>query len=768
MRVNDLNELKRSFSADRLIALAESEGLKRKGRKLQCPKRCTDKSGSIISVSVGENDGVSVWKCHRDACSAGGSVVDFVMALQNCTDGAAISWLRQNSGSFATAPKQPKAPAPPVGPFWEGLPTEDRAGVEYLESRGLLGAVALGLVRFNVGRTTYPWLNFRASEGFRVAVPMFNVSGALVRMQLRSVLPGGREGTTKLSTPGSYPPGGVAIGGVAEAKTAARVYLAEGIADTLALQLAGVVTIGAPGTSELAKLFNFLGEVKGRQFVLCRQNDSGGQNHRALSPLQVQLQQAGAIILTLTPPAPHKDPAEWLQAVGLETFKRMVTTGLPTAAPEADPGTEPADNVLQLAPAAGDAEFSKSLETSGLKKFGKTYASLVHIIRHDRRIVAEPLVFNEMLCGPTLCGRALEDHDTARFRELLELHSTDDDGDALEFGSADIEQAVIQVSNERTCHPVRDYLNSLTWDGIERIDSVAEEILGADRTEMTQKMVRRWFIGAARRPLEPGCKFDTVLVLVGPQGHMKSSFFSTLAGRREWFSDDHVDIDNRDSTMLLQAVWILEWGELVTMQRAKDLESLKAFIAKRDNKFRLPYGRRIIERPRHSVIVGSTNRPEFLSDPTGNRRFWPVTIGGSIDLKKLAEWRDQLWAEAVAAVKAGERTWFDEEENEQLGIAQKPHEETHPWSERIRDWLDSENPGRANPCLVTAANVLEHAIKKPAGQWTKPDEMTVATVLKQLGWARTSRTFDGSGRQVRIWSRATTGQAQRPAHGAAG
>jgi hypothetical protein len=159
---------------------------------------------------------------------------------------------------------------------------------------------------------------------------------------------------------------------------------------------------------------------------------------------------------------------------------------------------------------------------------------------------------------------------------------------------------------------------------------------------------------------------------------------------------------------------------------------------------------KVTRTPRHAVIVGTTNKTEFLADPTGNRRFWPIAVDNTIDLGKLAEWREQLWAEAVAAAKAGERWWLDEEEDRKLTLTHSRHEERHPWTEAVQAWLE----GRPVPPVTTAA-VLEHAVGKARGQWNRADEMTVAAILRHLGYDRPAeaRLFDAEGQRVRAWVR---------------
>lgn len=225
---------------------------------------------------------------------------------------------------------------------WAQLARQDEEGERYLAGRGLSGAVKLDLVRFNTGETDDGWVNEKGDQGYRVAVPLYGRDGQIATLQLRSVVDGADP--AKLSLPGGYPPGGVAMGTVEEASTAPRVYLTEGIADRLSLRLAGVVTIGAPGAGELSKLPGFLGEVRGREVVLCVQNED--TSREAFAKVAFELRRLGATVLMLRTPKPYKDPAAWLEGVGPKVFKRAVRKVV--AADESD-FAEPANGKAQEA-----------------------------------------------------------------------------------------------------------------------------------------------------------------------------------------------------------------------------------------------------------------------------------------------------------------------------------------------------------------------------------------------------------------------------------
>lgn len=329
----EAEDLKRFFGRERLMAVAGAEGVTVKGSKMACPDPgCAGaEKPDSCSVSVAA-EGYGVWHCHR--CDVGGDIYSLLALRRGWSISKDFPQLLDVVRELAGSPKlkevkarKPRERWPDLEQVWEALPTEDATGLDYLRGRGLEASAARGLVRFNVGKSWRTWLNGKSKDGFRVAVRLYSADGRLEQLQLRNIQPGVAKGDSKWSCPWPYPPLGVAMGTVTEWKTAERVFVAEGIADTLALQLAGVAVVGAPGTGEVVKLANFVGNVRGRQVVLCPQNDA--PSRRAFADLAARLDRVGAVVLEQPTPAPHKDPAEWLQAAGIEAFRAHLTSPVP-------------------------------------------------------------------------------------------------------------------------------------------------------------------------------------------------------------------------------------------------------------------------------------------------------------------------------------------------------------------------------------------------------------------------------------------------------
>jgi len=215
------------------------------------------------------------------------------------------------------------------------------------------------------------------------------------------------------------------------------------------------------------------------------------------------------------------------------------------------------------------------------------------------------------------------------------------------------------VSVERLYHPIREYLRSLAWDGRERLDTLLIDYLGAEDTPYVRAVTRKTLTAAVARIYQPGVKFDSILVLNGAQGIGKSTLFARLG--KQWYSDSLSIADMKDKTApeKLQGYWILELGELAGIKKM-DVETVKSFITRVDDKYRQSYGVTVESHPRSCIIVGTTNSDGgFLRDITGNRRFWPVRVTGAC---KYHAWEltevDQIWAEAAERYNAGEELFL--------------------------------------------------------------------------------------------------------------
>jgi predicted P-loop ATPase len=278
-------------------------------------------------------------------------------------------------------------------------------------------------------------------------------------------------------------------------------------------------------------------------------------------------------------------------------------------------------------------------------------------------------------------GDAWTDADDLDLQAWLQRHEID-----LRSRSV-VADAVERVARDRPWHPVRAYLDSLEWDGDARLSRWLKWFLGADGPDPYLAAIgSKFLVSAVARIYVPGCKVDHTLVLEGPQGVGKSSAVQILGS--PWTTDSVPEFSGADAAMQLSGVWLVELAELAAMRRS-EIEQVKAFLTRTEDHYRPPYGRRPVRALRQCVFFGSTNESNYLRDPTGNRRFWPVRCT-DIDRDELAAVRDQLWAEARAIFIAG-RQWHltpeesllaAEEQNERQLVTEL-EQEVHAYLARL-------------------------------------------------------------------------------------
>ena len=266
-------------------------------------------------------------------------------------------------------------------------------------------------------------------------------------------------------------------------------------------------------------------------------------------------------------------------------------------------------------------------------------------------------------------GEVWTDKDDANMRAYLEnnynITGKDKVGDALEV-----------VFNRHHSHPVRAYLNHLKWDGVPRLDRLIIDYIGADDTPINRAMTRKQFAAAVARVMHPGCKYDYCLVMTGGEGIGKSTLLKIMGG--EWFSDSLVTTEGKDGMESLRQGWIFELPELASIRKS-DVEQVKCFLSKQQDRYRPAYGKRMAVYERQCVFFGTTNRDDFLKGDTGNRRFWvlPVAlskrkVSGDMFAQLKAN-RDQLWAEAVQRYKDGEKLYLEAEMEREARVIQNDY-----------------------------------------------------------------------------------------------
>ena len=312
---------------------------------------------------------------------------------------------------------------------------------------------------------------------------------------------------------------------------------------------------------------------------------------------------------------------------------------------------------------------------------------------------------------------------------------------ASKFSRETTDAAMVTTAHGRRFHPVRDWLAGLVWDGKPRVDAWLTTACGVMPSDYHAAIGAKFLIAAVRRVRQPGVKFDCMLLLEGNQGIGKSKLLQALFGNA-WFSDDMpANLSDKDAAMALLGIWCFELAEIEHLIRT-EVEVIKAFLSRGTDRYRVPYGRAYIERPRQGVLVGTTNSRDYLRDATGNRRIWPAWCEFADDAW-VTENREQLWAEAAAREAAGETLWLDDSEvNREATTAQAERMQDDVWSEPIMTWM----AGRVE---TNVGAVLSEALLIPKAQQDRRAQLRVAGVLKSAGWE--SCVVWEAGRSVRRW-----------------
>ena len=415
---------------------------------------------------------------------------------------------------------------------------------------------------------------------------------------------------------------------------------------------------------------------------------------------------------------------------------------------------------------AEDDEWKKGLEYERRSTVLKnSLHNLTLILENDKAL--QNIVFNQLLDGTEIIGEVPWQHPSKFWRDAddAQLISYIDKNYGT-FSSRNYDIAVTKVTDDRSYHPIREYFDSLPqWDGVIRAELVFIDYLGAKDTLYTREVSKKTLCAALKRVVTPGCKFDSMPVLRGPQGIGKSTTIARLAD--PWYSDSLNLSDTKDKTAAekLQGYWILEIGELAGLRKA-ETETLRSFISRQNDIYRAAFGRRATPHPRQCIFIGTTNAESgYLKDVTGNRRFWPVNTPGHG--KKLPwdisdEEVNQIWAEVKHYVQKGEKLYLNPEieamaKGEQrdameadereglisdfLSITIPSHWDTLDMGDR-RSYFDGfgyEDGKPSGKCKRTSVCTLEvwcELFGKDRSMLKRKDSIEIIAILLKLGWRR--------------------------------
>lgn len=358
-------------------------------------------------------------------------------------------------------------------------------------------------------------------------------------------------------------------------------------------------------------------------------------------------------------------------------------------------------SVAQEAPDRAEDDWHKRLEVNAKGQLLCTSQNMRLLMHYDAALAGK--VWNDLFAMRRKCTGPLpwdprteerwwSDDDDAGLRWYIESvhHLT---------GSGKIADAIALEAQANAKDPVVDYLQHLHWDGAPRVETLFSDYLGAEDSPYTRAVARKSLAAAVARACHPGAKYDQVVIFSGQQGIGKSTFVAKLG--QKWFSDSLTNFSSKDARESIRGVWLVELGELTALDKSEN-EAAKQFISQREDVYRPSYGKNTVNYPRRCVFFGTSNKTEFLRDPTGNRRFWPIDVykhPPRYDIRKMGEdkWLpqatvDQIWAEAVQIYKAGEPLYFAGAEVEVAEQAQATHMEIDPWLATIQAFLEQPVP----------------------------------------------------------------------------
>jgi predicted P-loop ATPase len=685
------------------------------------------KSGSLV-VDVEKG----VWD-EKDPSATGitkGGVLDLIVFKKGLSNGEAVNWLRAE-GLVET-------PADSFDPltFWrDGKPIRNTLAARYLSDDRKIDpkTVTPDIARFHPAHRAngkpetkaFPAIIFPAYDaaGTLKAIQAVRLTSQAKKLSAAAKISGGRIKGAALRAPGDRSRG---------------IVLVEGPEDMLATwQSSGrecwaTTSVSLLGDAPLPSGCDVTIPV-----------DRGSEESTRLQA--EKLARRGHTVRLATPPEGCKDANETLKKHGAAAVVAMLDS--------AEVLEPPAKAQYQ------DTGWYGRAITGSKGQVLSTLANALLALREDPAFRGV-LAFDEMMrtamlmrpvpahgVAPETDGfkpRPVRDEDVTFIQEWLQIAGLP------HIGRDVTHQAVDLRARECSFHPVRNYLNSLTWDRVERLESWLHNYLGAENTAYAQGIGRMFLVAMVARIFEPGCKADYMLILEASQGARKSTACGILGG--EWFSDTIPEnVASKDAQQHLRGKWLIEFGEMHALSKS-ETTALKAFITRCTEIYRPSYGRREVHEPRQCVFIGTTNKAQYLRDETGGRRFWPVkvAVGRSINTDLLAEFRDQLFAEAVHRYRAGEHWWPDDAfERQHIEPEQEARFEPDAWETAIEDYL-SEKLKKAEGVKdpekerrVTVLEVARVALSIDTPRLGTADQRRVTNILERLKWERGRRGNEG-------------------------
>jgi len=421
-----------------------------------------------------------------------------------------------------------------------------------------------------------------------------------------------------------------------------------------------------------------------------------------------------------------------------------------------EPGSPPPPALRAVGPEDDEPAWYRALARTDQGRPRKTAGNLALLLLHDeawRDVFRHEVFAGGVLCGgfpplpripeswaatlPPPVSTTVDDHVLTYVEHWVSRLW------GLTYERSMIRHAIDAAARARPIHALQAYLDACadSWDGTLRVDSWCQTYLGAESEGPETAWISRWWlVSCVARAYDPGCKVDHVLVLEGEQGARKNTALEALAGD-QWYLPELPDIREKDAMGALEGVWLVCIDELRAI-RAADVERVKSFLSRRIDRYRPPYGRETVSRPRTAVFAATTNALQYLTDETGARRYWPVRCT-HVDVDAIRRDRDQLWGEAVHLYRGGARWWPDTaEERSALGDLVERRDVVDEWEVGVAHELRGLDETTVGDCLT--------ALGLERRDWRPADQHRVRRCLTRLGWVecRASRS-----ERRRVWRR---------------
>ena len=506
-----------------------------------------------------------------------------------------------------------------------------------------------------------------------------------------------------------------------------RIFIVEGegkVNALLSLGIPATCALGGAGKWQKYDYPNYLEDLQGYQVVLCPDRDEPGMKH--CEEIEADLLENGIAI------------AGWLYAFPQSyLWQRLPKSG-------------GADVVDWLADGATRDDILNAVEKRHVtpppvepvseagNDYGDNHCAMRKQYHRIKQQVGDRLRFNQLTKGIELDGEAL-DLDDLQVR-LAVKHN-------IQAPDNHFQKIVSCIARDNAYSPVVEYLDRVaSQHGTDTniLNDLSGRYFGTEHP-LHNTYLRKALVAAVARAYEPGCRSQYTLILQGDQGTKKSTFFRKLASN-PWFDDSLGKASDKDERLKLHMVWFVEWAELETVFRRKDVSEVKQFLTTEYDLIRPPYGRTVQSMPRPSIIVGTTNETEFLSDPTGSRRFWVIPVAKVIDVDRLEKERNRIWAAAVAAYRGGEIPDLNDEEKALSQILNEDYATEDTWTDLIAPYVNGLVSGEA-----TTEQILSNCLQIDIERQTKGTQMRVAGIMKRLGWHQRRMQIDGM--RYRVWQR---------------